>query len=366
MTPQDVLYPKHSRVLDKKQREWCQTFAQTRAEGTATMSVTHVAAKLQVTRATVYTWMRRDDLGQPLGPKVGTRYKQVPEALKQDIATWRAQGYAFEDIHDAIQLDYPEEPLSRYRLRQHARAAKWAPLHRTIPPRVVRPFLDAPPGFAHADLIIAPNINDPVILVLVLRDNRWVDALPLPSKHAAVIQEGLAKLFARCPLKIRVLLTDCGSEFRGAVDPWLAGQGIEHRRTKPYTPQTNGLVERMNALLKTVGPLSDPGFYDRQAGETPRLTDRDPSAWLHRQLSRMAYQLERWCLWRNLVRPNRPIGRQTPWSWALAHPDQCVESVLETILERRTRQSLRPMTHSGCLAHAPPATWYPQKCIDNF
>ncbi len=27
-------------------------------------------------------------------------------------------------------------------------------------------------------------------------------------------------------------------------------QGIEHRRTKPYTPKTNGLVERTNGLIK--------------------------------------------------------------------------------------------------------------------
>jgi transposase InsO family protein len=43
------------------------------------------------------------------------------------------------------------------------------------------------------------------------------------------------------------VLTDCGSCFTAdGFEAACRNLGIDHRRTKPYTPQTNGMVERFN------------------------------------------------------------------------------------------------------------------------
>ena len=49
---------------------------------------------------------------------------------------------------------------------------------------------------------------------------------------------------------IEEVLTDNGSNFRSRLfAQQLAGQGIKHRRTRPYRPQTNGKIERFHRIL---------------------------------------------------------------------------------------------------------------------
>ena len=55
-------------------------------------------------------------------------------------------------------------------------------------------------------------------------------------------------------LKVEAILTDNGPEFCGTdnhpFELYLALNDIEHRRTKPRTPRTNGFVERFNRTVQ--------------------------------------------------------------------------------------------------------------------
>ncbi|KLK89927.1 hypothetical protein AA309_28610 [Microvirga vignae] len=81
--------------------------------------------------------------------------------------------------------------------------------------------------------------------------SRWV--------HLAVKDDELARsaiaffkeAIAACPFKITHVLTDGGSCFTAdRFDAACRKLKVEHRRTKPYTPQTNGLVERFNGRVQ--------------------------------------------------------------------------------------------------------------------
>ena len=65
----------------------------------------------------------------------------------------------------------------------------------------------------------------------------------MPAKTAANAHRFLRDLHRSCPIRIAKILTDNGKEF---TDLLCTEQGIEHRLTPPKSPQTNGMVERLN------------------------------------------------------------------------------------------------------------------------
>jgi transposase InsO family protein len=76
----------------------------------------------------------------------------------------------------------------------------------------------------------------------------------------------LAEFARACPIKIRRILTDNGKEFTDRLfasrdreptghhefDKLCLELDIEHRLTKPRSPQTNGMVERFNGRIADV------------------------------------------------------------------------------------------------------------------
>lgn len=130
-------------------------------------------------------------------------------------------------------------------------------------------FEDAVVGFIHMDLKYLPALErcKSYAFVAIDRATRYV-YLEIHRKRDAVTAAGFLKRFlAHFPHPVHTLLTDNGSEFtdRFAVDmkgkpegrpsgghPFdrlCAAHGIAHRLTRPFRPQTNGLVERFNRRI---------------------------------------------------------------------------------------------------------------------
>ncbi len=112
------------------------------------------------------------------------------------------------------------------------------------------------------------------------------------------------------PFKISKILTDNGRAFtlKGFKNRWgtkvkdahdfeqlCQQQQIEHRTTKPYTPKTNGMVERMNGLTK----------------EATVKQNR------YQAVAEMLADLHDWFVRYNFCRKNRRIGGKTPYEAAL-------------------------------------------------
>ena len=135
--------------------------------------------------------------------------------------------------------------------------------------RIAGKFKQYEPWFLHVDITYWPKIDGVkyYIHIAVDRATRLMYLELHPDKKAETTASFLKAAIAFFPFKISRVLTDNGKEYtlnnhRGngkyneksllkwAFDLVCEAHGISHRHTAPYTPQTNGLVERLNATVK--------------------------------------------------------------------------------------------------------------------
>jgi transposase InsO family protein len=131
-----------------------------------------------------------------------------------------------------------------------------------------KPFQEATVGFIHIDLKHLTKLDGKPAFVFVAIDRatRFVHIEIVHRRDARTIAGCLERFIAVFPHRVEVILTDNGSEFtdrfggarwkkdpkpsgRHAFDQVCATHEIEHRLTKPFSPQTNGMVERFNRRL---------------------------------------------------------------------------------------------------------------------
>jgi hypothetical protein len=99
----------------------------------------------------------------------------------------------------------------------------------------------------------------------------WVRQLTSKSDATQAIKDFTAwaeTQHQRKGYRVRTIRSDNGGEFvNDALSVWMKERGIEHQRTVPYTPQQNGVAERMNRTLmemvRTVlqSAQSSPAFW---------------------------------------------------------------------------------------------------------
>ena len=90
------------------------------------------------------------------------------------------------------------------------------------------------------------------ILSVIDYYTKYAEAVALPNQEAVTVARALEDIFARHGMPL-VLLTDQGSNFESKVIASLCEMfGIEKRRTTAYHPQTDGLCERFNGILKSL------------------------------------------------------------------------------------------------------------------
>ena len=156
----------------------------------------------------------------------------------------------------------------------------------------------APAGFIHIDVKYLPPLNRrrSYAYVAIDRATRFVYLEILPDRRAQTAAGFLDRFRASFPLEIHTILTDNGSEFtdRFAVDkkgkppdkpsgqhPFdrlCARHAITHRLTRPFRPQTNGMVERFNRRL---GDHLDRMPQNRAAHHRRFLDHAERDAYLH-------------------------------------------------------------------------------------
>jgi transposase InsO family protein len=82
---------------------------------------------------------------------------------------------------------------------------------------------------------------------------RYTWAYGIKNKKAATIKAVFdlwkADAERQCGKELKALRTDGGGEYEKELDRYLKAMGIHHQVTAPYTPESNGIAERINRTL---------------------------------------------------------------------------------------------------------------------
>jgi transposase InsO family protein len=194
------------------------------------------------------------------------------------------------------------------------------------PARPTQPFKAYDPGYIHIDVKYLPQMPGETqrryLFVAIDRATRWVYAEIRPNKTAATARRFLNALHKHSAIKIRYVLTDNGKEFTDRLfgrrqraetgshefDQLCEALGIEHRLTRPGTPQTNGMVERFNGRISQV--LNTHRFHSGEELEQTLVR----YVWLYNQHL-----------------PQKALNHETPIQamkrWASSHPQLFLKPV---------------------------------------
>lgn len=274
-----------------------------------------LAQEIAVSLGTVHRWKHRDNPeDKSCRPdSIGYAFDLSEQAM---ILSLRRQGLPLDDLVDLVQQPLPEATRSSvYRLLKRNGVSR-------LPKKEEQEtgqddkhgqFKDYPPGFLHIDCFYLPKLDRTKRYCFVAIDR--ATRLAFLSVYEHKDKEAATDFLERClsffPFKISKILTDNGREFtlKGFKNRWGTAvkavhdfeqvcqeHQIEHRTTLPYTPKTNGMVERMNGLTK----------------ENTTKKNR------YETVQAMLDDLHGWFVRYNFCRRNRRIGGKTPYEACLA------------------------------------------------
>src|SRR5947208_640012 len=124
----------------------------------------------------------------------------------------------------------------------------------TEPEKPAGKFKEHELGFVHVDVKHLPELRTAdgefrkrYLVVAIDRRSRSVHLAIKDDETEASAKAFLEEAIAAFPFRVTHLLTDRGSCFTADGSEKLCRElGIEHRKTRPYTPRTNGMVERFD------------------------------------------------------------------------------------------------------------------------
>jgi transposase InsO family protein len=169
----------------------------------------------------------------------------------------RATGFPLDDLAFVVRHFLPH--LDRDNVRRILKAAglsrRPAP---ATPERAAAKFKEYELGFVHVAVRHPPELRTAdgecrkrFLPVAIDRRSRSVHPAVEGDETAASAKAFLEEALAAFPFRVTHVLTDRGSCFTAAgFEKRCRELGLEHRKAKPYTPRTNGMVERLNGRVQ--------------------------------------------------------------------------------------------------------------------
>ena len=271
-----------------------------------------VAGEMGVSRRTAFKWLKRHREEGEAGledrsSRPHRHPRRIPRARRRQIERLRKKGWSSPRIADHLKMPISTVTVEVRRIGLN-RLSKLAP-----PDPVVRYERARPGSLVHMDIKKLARIVRVGHRIHGDR-SRSVEGAGWEFYHAAIddasrVSHGemreserkedavafllrVVAFFELQGVKISQLMTDNGSAYRSKLfRRTLRGLGIKHIYTRPYTPKTNGKVER---FIRT--------SVEEWAYARPYHNSRE-----------RAQSLAAWLRYYNLNRRHAGIGRQTPF-----------------------------------------------------
>src|SRR3954465_736461 len=184
-------------------------------------------------------------------------WKASGEERAVACALRRATGFPLDDLTFVVRPFLP--PPGRDNVYRILKAAGLS--RRPAPAKPETPaskFKEYELGFIHVDVKHLPELRTAdgecrkrFLFVAIDRRSRSVHLAVEDEETEAAPKAFLEEAIAAFPFRVTRLLTDRGSCFTAeGFEKRCRDLGIEHRKTKPYTPRTNGMVERFNGRVQ--------------------------------------------------------------------------------------------------------------------
>src|SRR5215207_5241255 len=214
-----------------------------------------LARRYGVSTETVRKWRRRGvaDCQDRSARPHKLPWKASEEERAIICALRRATGFPLDDLTFVVSHFLPH--LNRdavYRILKAEGLGRLPAPSRTRKP--VGMFKDYNLGFLYVDIKHLPKLRDRdgvtrkrYLYVAIDRCSRFVHLAVKDdeTEHSAVAF--LKEAIRAFPFQVTDVLTDRGSCFTAdGFEAACRKLGVEHRKTRPYTPKTNGMVERFN------------------------------------------------------------------------------------------------------------------------
>ena len=223
-----------------------------------------LADHFNVSINTVSKWKKRDQFNdkssRPHNIKYSLSELETIIAVELRSITW----WSLDEITEAINPDEPHKIRSAvYRTFKREGINKVPQIEKDKAAK----FKEYDPGYLHIDVTYLPKINGIkyYLFVAIDRATRTLFYKVYDAKTAVNAEDFMKKCISFFPFGITHVLTDNGLEFTNRLikskkgvyctkpskfDIVCSDNHIDHRLTKPASPQTNGMVEKANDIIK--------------------------------------------------------------------------------------------------------------------
>lgn len=223
-----------------------------------------LSKQFDVSKNTISKWKNRtvfqDKSSRPNSIEYSLSYDEKLILIHLRSTTW----WALDEIVELIYGDQASSKRSAvYRLFK-ANDINTVPQEKK---EQAKKFKEYAPGFLHLDVTYLPKIDGTkrYLYVVIDRATRLMYYKIYDNKTAINTKDFVLEAMQFLPFNITHILTDNGLEFTNRLlkskkgepckklsllDEICIEKGIEHRLTAPFTPKTNGMVERVNKTIK--------------------------------------------------------------------------------------------------------------------
>ena len=218
-----------------------------------------LAKRYGVSTETIRKWRKRGPADcQDRSARPHTLPWKASEEERAIVCALRhATGFPLDDLTFIVTHFLPH--LNRdavYRILKSEGLNRLPPADRSRRPHT--DFKDYEVGFVHMDVKHLPKLQDRdgvmrkrYLYVAIDRASRYVHLAVKDNETSASAVAFLKEALAALPFRVTHVLTDRGSCFTAdGFEQACEQHGVMHRKTRPYTPKTNGMVERFNGRVQ--------------------------------------------------------------------------------------------------------------------